>query len=335
MAFDIICVQLALAAVLFFTLGWIGRHSLSSGYLNLSTFVRTDAAPAFNLLFRVVGPAVFVTIAASALYMLGLDRYVMNIWAVIAYYCLARLAYIVFFGRGRLVNWPRELFIWTVSIGGGWLLYGQILSVREALLPEVKDLKNQFWILLILFVYAAFNSARFSSDGTVRRKASYLRRSYATSRAKYGREISSQTTDDLSESLAYSVLMYEQFNRPGWVRLFERLVFPWGSKSLGPMQVKTSSRITDIESVRTGVHHLMQLYADALADGEKKAALRSVPFDPVKTSSHRQFVTYRVASGYNKDDGYLSGIEEMHQQLVELLYPSLRFSTTHWSEHLV
>lgn len=335
MPFDIVFVQLVLAAVLFLSLGWIGRHSLSSGYLNLSTFARTDAAPAFNLLFRVVGPAVFITIAATALYAFGLDRYVTNIWAVIAFYCLGRLAYIVSFGRVRLVNWPREVLIWTISIGGGWLLYGQIISARETLLPEIKDLKNQFWILLILFVYAAFNSARFSTDGTVRRKTDYLRHSYATSRAKYGSEIGSMTTDALSESLAYSVLMYEQFNRPRWVRLIERMVFPWASQSLGPMQVKTSSRITDTESVRIGVQHLMTLYAAAFTDGSEKAALKSQQFDPVTNPSHRHFVIYKVASGYNKDDHYLSGIHEMHEQLVELLYPNLRFSSPHWSEHLI
>jgi hypothetical protein len=332
---DTTVVHVALAAALFILLSWLGHHSLSSGYLALSAFVRTDEAPAFNLVFRVLGPIVFVTLSAALLYWLGLDRHVVSIWMVTTYYCLGRLFYIVLFDRLRLVNWPREALIWIATIGGSWVIYDPLISAREHLLPEIKDLKNQFWILIIMFLYATFNNVRLRNGRTVERKRNYLVHAYSTSREEHGKVIAKLTQEPLPESIAYAVLMYEQFNRPQWIRRIERMLFPFGSRSLGPMQVTTTTRLSDADSVDIGVQRLMQLYSEALADGNTKAAAKGLSFDAVKNSTHRQFVIYRVASGYNKDDDYLSGVQEMHHALIDLRYPALKFHSEHWSEHLV
>jgi hypothetical protein len=334
MNIDVVCVHVALATVLFLLLSWLGRHSLLLGYMTLSAFVQADAAPAFNFLFRVVGPMVFVILSATGLYSLGLDRYVASIWLVAAYYCFARLAYIVILDRIRLVNWPREFFIWVAMIGGTWLIYRSVISNREYLLPEIKDLKNQFWILLILFVFTAFNNIRLRSDETVARKRAYLLGAYSSSRERYGRLISSLVRDELSESIVYSVLIYEQFNRPRLVQLVERLVFPVFSRTLGPMQVATNTRLTDSDSVRLGTERVIALYDSALNEGAKKAADKGRQFEPATNSSHRCYVIYRVASGYNKDDGYLADMQEMHNEVVALRYPALQFTAPHWTEHL-
>ena len=308
---------------------------MSSGYVTLSAFLRNDTAPAFNFLFRIIGPVVFVILAASCLYSVGLDIYVTKIWLVIVYYYAGRLIYVLGFNRFRLVNWWREAFLWIASIGLGWLIYDQVIQVRENLLPDTKDLKNQFWILLILFVYSTFNSIRFSQAGTKKRKTNYLRDSYCHNKAVHGETISALATDMLSESIIYAVLLFEQFNRPPMVRLVERMVFPWGSKSLGPMQIKSARRITDNESVRLGVLHVMEIYQSAIETGIQKAATKDKLFDPITNYSHRQFVVYKVASAYNKDDSYLAGIQEMHLQVIEEQYPNLVFKYPHWSDTLV
>jgi hypothetical protein len=174
----------------------------------------------------------------------------------------------------------------------------------------------------------------FPSSETVARKKRYLLEAYSDARAAYGQLVSSLVRDELSESLVYSVLLYEQFNRPKWIRLAERLVFPLFSRSLGPMQVTTRVRISDWESVRLGTERLMQIYDSALIDGEEKAGAKGGHFDPVGNASHRRYMVYRVASGYNKDDGYLSDVQEMHEEVVALRYPALMFPSKHWVEYL-
>ena len=334
MEIEIWMMDVALSLMLFLALNWVGRHSAGSGYITLSAFLQHDEAPAFNLLFRVVGPLVFVTLAASTLYALDLDNLVKNIWVVVALYYLWRMLYVIFMERTALMNWRREIFLWVASIGLSWVLYERIISDRDSLLPDLKDLKNQFWILLILFLYATMNRTQYGFDGTVRRKKEYLRRLYAESRSKFGSVVSNIATDKLSESLVYAVLMYEQFNRPAPFRWAEHLTFPWLSRSLGPMQVTTKKRLSNIESVRLGSEHVVEIYQEAYVEGRKRAAAKDGEFNPLKNSSHRRFIVYKISSIYNKDDDYVSGISEMHDQVIDLFFDELKFRQEHWTEYL-
>ena len=71
---DIVAVQLLLATILFFVTNWLGRHSISSGYHLLSLLETVDEAPAFNFVFRVATPLVYIAITAACLYAVGFDR---------------------------------------------------------------------------------------------------------------------------------------------------------------------------------------------------------------------------------------------------------------------
>jgi hypothetical protein len=335
MGIDVFCVQIALALLLFLTLNWIGRHSAFTGYTTLNAFIQRDGAPFFNLLFRILGPVVFIVLAASLLYAIGFDRYVNKIWLVILYYYISRFLFVLGFSRLSLVNWGRELFQWIASTGLGLLVYVSIVKYKSNLLPEPNELKNQFWILLMMFLYASLNNIRLDQGSTVKRKTNYLRKIYLDNKNHYEIIISSSATDPLSESIIYSILIYEQFNRPKLIRILEHIVYPWGSKSLGPMQVTVNHRVSDNESVQLGIERIMTLYKDALLSGQQKALLKNKSFDPLNNPSHLNYVVYIVASGYNKDDNYLSGIREMHSMVIEYLYPNLKFKQTHWSEYLI
>ena len=57
---EVFLVHLGLAIILFFTVNWLGKRSASFGYMHLSVFVRSDPAPAFNFIFRVFCPVVYL-----------------------------------------------------------------------------------------------------------------------------------------------------------------------------------------------------------------------------------------------------------------------------------
>lgn len=60
---DIVVFHLLLAGVLFFLMNWVGRHaSISVSYYQITYFSRYDEAPAFNVVFRVLAPVVFMII---------------------------------------------------------------------------------------------------------------------------------------------------------------------------------------------------------------------------------------------------------------------------------
>ena len=264
MTYDVIAVHLALAGTVFLLLSWLGRHSGLSGYMTLSLFLRRDEAPAFNLIFRAFGPIIFVMLVASALYMVGLDRYVEQIWLVILYYYVGRLLYIFGFNRFLLVNWLREISLFAISVGMGWLLYEHVIRVKQILLPDVTHINNHIWTLIALFIYAAFNDLRFGYEGTVRRKSSYLTEQYSRFKRDYGNIIAEAEPDRLAEALIYTTLIYENFNRPRLVRVVEHFVFPWMSKTLGPMQIATDRRLSDTDSVRLGVQKILNSYRIAM-----------------------------------------------------------------------
>ena len=82
MEIALILAHTTLAAALFLCLNWIGKHSLNSGYVQMSTFVETNQAPAFNFLYRSFAPVVFITLISAALYATNLDYFVSNIYMV-------------------------------------------------------------------------------------------------------------------------------------------------------------------------------------------------------------------------------------------------------------
>ena len=154
MGLDVIALHVALALALFLVLNWIGKHAETQGYLTLNLFLKRDEAPAFNLLFRIFGPIIFIILAASLLYAANLDRYVYEIWLVVLYYFAGRLLFNLAFGRALLINWAREALLWGSSIGLSWLLYDQVIQERKILLPDVTHISNHLWVLIALFVYS-------------------------------------------------------------------------------------------------------------------------------------------------------------------------------------
>jgi hypothetical protein len=57
-------------------------------------------------------------------------------------------------------------------------------------------------------------------------------------------------------------------------RSIERLVFPWGSHTLGPMQVRTTKRISDWESVAIGTQRLREAFDATKAESTAKSVSR-------------------------------------------------------------
>jgi hypothetical protein len=320
MDLKIILVQLLLAVTMFFVLNWIGKLAQSSGYLTLDFFLKRDNAPAFNFVFRVIGPVVFVVLTACLLYSAGLDRFVQNIWLVIVYQFTFRLVWNLSFGRYLLMNFRREILLWGVSIGLGWLLYEHVIKYKDYLFPDYTHISNHLWVLVALFLYSTLNQLKFDEERSKRRKNKYLYAAYGDNKLQFDSVIAKIAQNRLVESIIYSILVYEGFNRPRAARIFEHLLFPWVSKTLGPMQIKTNQRISDHESVRLGALRVAEAYQDALNTGSEIALAKKKEFDPTNNQSHRRYVILRVAAAYNKDDTYAVEIENVHAILSKEFY---------------
>lgn len=320
MDIEVVGVHLALAILMFYSLNWIGKLAQPSGYLALDIFLKRDNAPAFNFIFRVFGPVVFLLIAACFLYLAKLDRFVQNIWLVIVYQLAFRLIFNLSFGRYLLLNFRRELLIWGVSIGSSWLLYEFVIQDPKYLFPDYKSIADNLWVLVALFLYSTLNNLKFDDGESRRRKNQYLYSAYGDYKHQFHSNISDVTKNTLIESIIYSILIYEGFNRPRVARIAERLLPHWEGKSIGPMQIKTDRRISDEESVQLGAQRVANAYEDAFNSGSQKAKEKNKEFNPTENSSHRRYVILRVAAEYNRDDTYATEIENVHDILSKEFY---------------
>ncbi len=287
--------QLALAIFLFFAVNWVGEHSSTFGYLQLSLRAKEDPAPAFNFLLKTLAPAVYIILAATGFYLIKRDSFVHHIWLVAVYYFSFRLLYNVALSRAALLNWFSILMQSVVGVIAAYLAYVHLILPRHPLFPGVESIGNQLWIIIALFLYAVFNNVHTSSKRTVRRKNRYLSSQFQTFEKRYGSLIEGQFPQRYMELIAYAILIYETFNRPWLAQSIERIVFPRGSHTLGPMQVRTTTRLSDWESVVLGIQQLKQAFETTNEEILGKSMMRY------------QVIRMALAK-YNRDENYISEI---------------------------
>jgi len=333
MTFQLVLFHTLLACLLFFFMNWIGGHAtVAASYYPVSYFSRYDEAPAFNILFRVLTPVVYVVVVAAVLYSLGLAEFVSNIYLVVAYHALIRWGYNLVMGRKGLVRWGRQLATAGTTLTIAYLAYQQIVSNPSRLLPDFATMANEVWIIIILFVYKLFEQIKVAPDANQTRKFRFLRDRYDFHSQRFGLVVNQEVQQlPKLEPLVYAVLIYETFNRPTVVQWLERyLFFPLGlARSLGPMQVQTDREITDLESVRTGTRLLVSHYGTCLEQvATSFAAKYGTQFgDSLRQSGepshiHRDVYVCAVTK-FNIRSDYPQEVLAIHDFLLKTYYPHL------------
>lgn len=243
--------QFASAVLLFFIINWIGSHSFSFGYMQISVVIKKDSAPAFNFIFKVIAPIVYLIIISAIAQNLGFKYFMNNCYLIVVYYWLFRLIWNLSAQRGSLINWREQFFCWLCSISLSVWVYSIINNV-EKILPDPKTLLDEFWLLIIFFIYSVFNNTKILKDRTSQIQEKYYTKRYIKFHKKYDNIICSFFKDDFYKAVTYSIMIYENFNRPPITRCIEYIKFYLTHKphTLGIMQVKTSRYINNIESIK-------------------------------------------------------------------------------------
>jgi hypothetical protein len=265
-------VHAMLSIGLFFITNWIGKHSYSIGYMQISIFVKSETAPAFNFLFRVLSPVVYIIIASAGFYKFGVDELVVNIYLVPVYYIVFRLIFNILTNRARLLNWRRQVIQAMTIVAISWLTYDSVIKNKRNILPDFSTISNELWIVILLFLFQVLNNLEFSNDGTEKRKEGYLKSRYFQLKNRYGKIISEGTLNLKLEALVYAILIVEDFNRPRLARQVENIKFRLTGKpmTLGIMQVRATELIDDMESIRRGTAKLVNDLNEIVSKKEVK-----------------------------------------------------------------
>lgn len=308
---EIHLVQIGLGIGLFFLINWIGKHSYSIGYMEISVFVKTEEAPALNFLIRVLTPIVYIIIVSSVLYYFGLDKYVWNIYLVNIYYILFRLIFNLITNRGLLLNWYRQFLYWTAIVIISFISYEKLISVKANILPDLTTMANELWIIIFIFIFQIANNLRFSQEATQKRKDNYLKSRYNHFKRLYGQLIKELTNNEILESIVYAILIYEDFNRPVIARKIENIKFKVTKKphTLGVMQVRTDKFINDYESIVKGSKIIIDEYRNYIKELEDN----SYEF-------YDEIARSRIISKYNTGESYSKEVFELNILILRNFY---------------
>lgn len=315
---SIAAVHIVLAICFFYILNWIGQHTVSLGYVQLSIFARQDEAPAFNFILRTASPVVFIIVVSAIMYAVGADNLVRGIWHVVLFYYIFRAIFNIAFGRARLINWKPFISQGVIAVWLSWVLYDKFILTKRYIVPDAETLANNLWFVIILFLYSVLNRVQTSSEGTRRRKLRYITERYSTFRREYGDLISRAAVNEYIKHLAYAIMIYENFGRPRILRSIEMLI-PRIALTRGIMQVRSTERITDKQSVSIALDKLNQDFAASLTQ------IRAQNHSWIKRLEASQAEKVRIDMAlrstivlYNKDQDYVREVQMLVRQLEAL-----------------
>lgn len=308
---DILLVQIILGIGLFFLINWIGKHSYSIGYMEISIFVKTEEAPALNFLIRVLTPVVYIIITSTILYYFRLDKYVWNIFLVNIYYVVFRLLFNLITNRGLLLNWYRQFLYWGAIIVISYFTYDKLIKVKANILPDFTTVANELWIIILIFVFQVTNNIRLSQDGTFKRKQNYLKSRLSYFKTLYGKLIKEATQNEALEAVVFAILIYEDFNRPKVARVIENIKQRLTNRphTLGVMQVKSDKIISDLESVKLGTAKVVNAYQQYLDKLTKENG-----------EFYEYSAYYEIISNYNGGSSYQSEVADLISIIKENFY---------------
>lgn len=314
-------VHLALAIALFFIVNWIGRNSISVGYIQMSIALQEDTAPAFNYLFKVLAPVVYLILCAVLFQSVHLDILVDKCYFIVIYYWAFRFLWNLTTNRWKLTNWLQLILYWASSIGLSFWIYSNIKDVKN-ILPTGDDLIGEMWILIIAFLYSVFNKLNFGEARAIRRKDNYIESRYKKFKSKYDSIIHPFFSNPFYEALTYSIMIYEDFNRPYAVRLLEYVVFYITKKphTLGIMQVTTNRYIDNKESVRLAIRKIARdnnAYINQVTEERARSGETGNP------EIHAWMVIDHIVNQYNGGDStYSDEINTIFNKLIQKHYPN-------------
>jgi hypothetical protein len=220
----LLLVQLALALAIFFGLNWVGRHSAHLGYETPSLFDGANGSIALNFVIRSFAPTVIMIIVASAVIKIGFPNLTTDIYRGIIAYFIIRICYIILWNRALIVSWPKIIFQCIAGIGSAVWAYHSLILPRDPLFPDVNTIGNELWLAIAAFIYAMVNGIEAPTEPSTRRTNLYIRESFRQIKGQYGHLIIGKMQHRVLELAFFSLLVFENYNRPKFARFWERIL---------------------------------------------------------------------------------------------------------------
>lgn len=279
-----------LAIALFFISNWLGKHSYSLGYHKIDFIVDREDSAAFNFSLKVLTPAIFIILISAILYSFQLDRFTENIYLITIYSVLLRLSINLFMGRLHILDWKLQIFYAITISSVSYFIYIKLILPKKPLIPDFNTISNELWIIIGLFIFNIVNKIELPEAKKKERISNYIAIKYKNFSSLYEEAIQYHLQYELEniykneyiekkwyinsedfkiinlcylKLIIYSIMIFEDFNRPKNARIIENLLAKHSSKeiTLGIMQIKTDQLITDEQSIFLGINKIMNSFS--------------------------------------------------------------------------
>jgi len=322
-----------LALMLFLIQNWIGSKAYSKGYIRFSLLDDKDEALSLNYVIKVFGPIVYLIICVAIFQYFKLNHFIGNILNVVYYYLIIRLTLIFLYERATIVNWLRIAYYYASIIIISTIIYKNFINSVDNLLPDFVQIKNEIWLLIIIFIYQIGNG--FEEKGpnshlteTInaylpeikKRKRKYIIKMLEKIKRLYEKTINELSNSDNSFNLIiFSILIFENFNRPRIIRWLERI---WvritkENTTQGIMQTSSDKPISDIDSVKLGTKYLYDKYSELGKDKYKHYLFRRIIKKHCPDRKYiRQilFIAKAIVDNQQNKDNYSNILEEIKSE---------------------
>ena len=148
---------IGLGIILFFTVNFIGKYSKGFGYSEIKFDIHSDELVGFNFVLRILTPVVFTILSSSALFYFKWDFLVKDIYLLVAYSFIFRAFWNLAHNRTILINWYAQIGYALIAVSATYLAYKHLILPKTPLLPDLKTIANELWIIIFLFLYKIFN----------------------------------------------------------------------------------------------------------------------------------------------------------------------------------
>lgn len=186
-----------------------------------------------------------------------------NIFLISLFQIIGYIIYITSIKEVSINTYKNDLKKYLLTIITSYLLNILVINKLTNIFLTSKDIKLLIWILIIVYTYTLFKD-NLKVPITKRihyyEDKEYIVMQYAKLKNKYYKEI--KTTSKELLPLIYSVMIYENYQKPSIIRTLDKYKSKFNQKEskYGIMQIQSKEYIDDITSIKLATKKLEKIY---------------------------------------------------------------------------
>lgn len=322
MVYRLLFFNVVLAVGLFLLNSWLGRvqYGIPGNPFEYGKFYfESDGEENFsgNFFLKTVNPAIYLSVIAAAIQGRLSDEYINSLWMLIPAFWMLRFLYMVVKNRIIFLNFKYELSACFVSLllgeGTFFLIIEPLLAEGECIWIPTTEIRDAVWFAIIAYLAKTvwdIMRRNFHGDNLypAEKRQKIINRRYDKFSLKYGALIRNEVENQYAVSkekqgqlicVVYAIMIYEDYNRPAIIRMFEyvmKFIMPKRTMTLGIMQVTSNKLISNKTSIKMAIEKIGRSFLESSEDS-----------------------VYLAIQGYNSSGDYYPEVRAIYEELAQLL----------------